>query len=160
MLAWVLVWAAFLALGRRGAARQPSDPRLVFYSTGVFVSVTLFYVVAFAPLWRGGAPPSLSSGLAWFSGISIALGAALMTVSRWQLRCLTLNELFFSHDPSAPRIRTGLYRHLRHPMYVGLALVLLGSLLAYPSLAASLLVLVAVFCIEKKRRIEAPRHAG
>ncbi len=52
-------------------------------------------------------------------------------------------------QPASTLVRDGIYRITRNPMYLGMGLVSLGIALAFSSLAASVLALVAAAAIDR-----------
>ena len=161
MSVWSVIWFFFVLLGQGASRRFPINSRLVRYSSAVFITITLFYWIAFSGVGlpldlfeKGTALTQLLSNdvLRIFGALLVLSGAGIMVSARWGLRELTLTEMIFSICEF--RRKTGLYRYITHPMYLGMFLVLIGSLVLYPSVLGALLILLAQLFIEKKKQIE------
>jgi protein-S-isoprenylcysteine O-methyltransferase Ste14 len=124
-LGWAVFWvgwlvAAFTAKSSRGRWSRVSGLRI-----GLVVLAALFVRLS---LSRGGhAPgtgPVLSGvGLAlWAAGIGVAVWARLYIGRNWGMP-MTRRE-----DPDL--VTTGPYRYIRHPIYSGIILALVGTALA------------------------------
>ncbi|HEY4500831.1 MAG TPA: methyltransferase [Candidatus Paceibacterota bacterium] len=133
MVVWVAVWISFLFAGRHTKRRLPFHPHLVRYSNAVFLLVTLFYLAAFSGV--GNLFEHIQDGVRFFGALVSIFGAGMLIVARYHLRGLTLGEVFFAKSES--HIRDGLYRYFRHPMYIGLSLILIGSLIIYPNILSA-----------------------
>jgi len=153
MFIWILVWLVFMLAGRNIKHRLPTDPLLVRYSSGVFVSITLFYFSIFGTIGIFGGYSSQPIVIL-FGVLFIIFGFLLLTFARWQLRNLTLTEVFFSNNARSTQIQDGLYHYVKHPMYIGIYFILIGSLFLYPNILAVLFFLITLLCIEKKKAIE------
>lgn len=158
---WVTVWFVFVFFGRRTERRLPLHQQLVWYSSALFISITIFYWIAFSGIgslagYIGQNNPLnefLSNDAVRFVGtFASILGAACMMLSRWHLRDLTLAEVLLAKCES--NTSAGLYHYFRHPMYLGLFLILIGSLILYPNLLALFFLAPAWFFVEKKKEIE------
>ena len=153
---WSTVWFSFIILGRHGKRRLPVHPALVRYSSAVFVSLSIFYWLAFSDI--GASDTNVfnyffSNGAVRSAGILLSiLGATCMGLSRWYLRELTLAEVLFAKSES--NVSIGLYRYFKHPMYLGLSLILVGSYVLYPNILTLPSVAIVLFSIEKKKQIE------
>lgn len=154
MLLWVVVLSAFALLGRSGPATLAPDRRLVIYTSGIFISATVLYCLAFNTPFLSTQTPFPAPGLPWLGFPLMVVGGALMVAARARLRSLTLGELFFSRSTKDMTIREGVYRHLRHPMYLGLLFMLLGSLVMYPGVPELVLFLFTLVCIKLKEAVE------
>lgn len=154
---WITIWFFFVVVGRNTNRRLPLQQHLVRYSTAVFISTTFFYWTAFSE--TGSLAGHLSrSNLLNDIGIYIsALGAILMILSRLDLRELTVAEVVFSK--CEVRVTTGMYRYFKHPMYLGLLLMLTGSSILYPNFIAIFFMALAWFFVEKKKEVEEYRLA-
>jgi protein-S-isoprenylcysteine O-methyltransferase Ste14 len=126
----------------------------------------LIVVVGFGPQVDG--PPAWAGSGATLSAVLgsalVALGVALAVTAARQLadaRALTALPL---PRPGGELVQTGVYRHVRHPIYSGIELAAIGWGLAYASPAALIgaAVLFAVLAM-KAAREEAwltARHPG
>lgn len=151
MTFWASIWGVFIFSGRHSPRILPLNQHLVRYSTGLFFTITFFYTLLFTGV---GAYEIFSNSDAQFLlGVAISgIGAMGMMLSRWYLRDLTLAEVIFAKNEST--IHVGPYRYMRHPMYIGLSLILAGSLILYPNFYALTLLVPAGLLIERKMRIE------
>lgn len=152
MSLWAIVWLFFIVLGQNAKRKLPLHHHLVWYSTAVFISITFFYWAIFSDI--GSLTGYLSvSNLLNDTGVFLSvLGAISMILSRWGLRELTVGEVVFARCES--RISTGVYRYFKHPMYLGLFLILLGSFVLYPNFFALFFMALTWFLVEKKKEIE------
>lgn len=92
--------------------------------------------------FTGSAEASLALPLA-LSGCTIAVvGTVLVQRSRAQLGSAW--SLVAKADQSTGLVTTGPYRLVRHPIYLGMALLAMGQALAFGSWPASLIVLFGV----------------
>ncbi|MDO8593529.1 MAG: methyltransferase [bacterium] len=147
---WAVVWFFFLFAGRRIKRRLPLHQHLVWYSSAVFLFVTLFYYAAFSGV--GNLAGYIKDGIRFFGALVSILGAGMLIAARCQLHELTLGEVFFTKSESY--LHTGLYHYFKHPMYVGLSLILIGSLVIYPNILAMFFMALTLFSIKKKKDIE------
>lgn len=158
MSAWAVVWIFFVIIGRHTSKGLPTDPRLVRYSSAVFICITLFYWLAFSGIGESFGAGSIFRAL-FLSDMAHAVGVFLtilgvvgMTLSRWGLRELTITEVVFARCESQTNV--GLYRYFKHPMYLSIYLMLAGSFILNPNLLSVLFVVPVWFFIEKKKEIE------
>lgn len=161
MAVWAVVWCSFVFVGRNAKQRFATHALLSRYSSSVFVSITFFYWLAFSDVgnlagYLGGNNPLIDflseSGVRFAGACLVLLGAVSMMLSRWELRELTLTEVLFAKCEE--QVHVGVYRYFKHPMYLGLFLMLSGSLILYPNLFALLLTAPIWFFVEKKKGIE------
>lgn len=158
IIAWLVVWASFFLIGSsKKSVRLPKEPVLVRCSIAVFVLIGVFHVIAFGvfgtPDWTN--PFREMFQLDFFSlvgYISVLLGAILMILSRWSLRALSVGEVVFSKNKI--RIVTGPYRIFRHPMYLGIFLVLIGVFFLFPTAFGTILFFPIAYCIARKISVE------
>lgn len=150
---WTITWSFFALVGKNAKQRFPLQQQLVRYSTAVFISMTFFYWAAFS---ETGSLAGYLSGSNLRNDIGIyvaALGAIIMILSRLELRELTVAEVVFAKCEVL--VSTGLYRYFKHPMYLGLLLILSGSFVLYPNFIALFFMALAWFFVEKKKGVEA-----
>lgn len=121
----------------------------------IFIVGTLFYFISFFGVgelklsYLGNAKNIfLPIGLFF-----IVIGMVFMLISRWQLRDLSNEEMFFSINNSY-LVTNGLYRYMKHPMYVGLIMIFLGSLVIYQNLISLVLFFVILYLIRQKIILE------
>lgn len=120
----------------------------------MFTTHALFFVAA--AMEAAVAPwPAIGwwtfAGLAAFAAGEILRGWSMAALGgRWTTRVVVL--------PTAPLVTRGPYRFLRHPIYVGVTLMLAGFLVAF-GLWASLLVLLPMKLLAVTRRIRLEERA-
>lgn len=150
MAVWAVVWIFFLSVGRHTKRRLSLHPNLVRYSNAIFLFVTLFYFAAFSGV--GSFFGYAQDGVHFFGALVSIFGAGMLIIARCQLDELTLGEVFFAKSES--HISDGLYRYFRHPMYIGISLILIGSLIIYPNILAAFFMALTLFFLKKKKDIE------
>lgn len=121
-------------------------------------------VAVLVPRWIvGGFRQTENSVLTWLGGIVIACGAAIYFRCAWEFAVRGLG----TPAPIAPTkflVTTALHRYVRNPMYIGVALVILGEtgmfrspyLVLYAAAMLSLAHLFVVFYEEPTLQ----RHFG
>jgi protein-S-isoprenylcysteine O-methyltransferase Ste14 len=150
LLAMWLGWLAYWAIAARGAKttqwREPLRANWLHYALA-WIGTTVLVVPHATPalLARPFLPPSAigaATGVVLTAlGLGIAIAARITLAANWSAAV----EIKEGHA----LIRTGLYRYVRHPIYSGILLALLGSavaldrwraLLAFALIFASLLL--------------------
>jgi protein-S-isoprenylcysteine O-methyltransferase Ste14 len=97
----------------------------------------------FMPIW----PPVMAAGVVLeTAGLAFAIWARLRLGRNWS------GEITLKVDHQL--IRTGPYRHLRHPIYTGLLAMFLGSVLVTGEWLAVLGLALGVFAYIRKLRLE------
>lgn len=141
-LAWLLYWLV-AARGGKPVARSESVVSRLVYTVPILAGSALLI----HPAWRGIGGPMLPRGpwLGW-GGLALVIAGLALTV--WARRHLAGNwsgivTLKEGHE----LIRSGPYRWLRHPIYSGLILALIGTTLTIDRWAAlaGLVLLTAGF---------------
>jgi protein-S-isoprenylcysteine O-methyltransferase Ste14 len=121
----------------RGAARRRGDRTPVVAN---FAAFGLFF--AFLAAFAGNAEGPAALVLALCGCLLAVAGAALVLRSRAELGAA------WSFVPTADQgtglVTTGPYRLVRHPIYLGLALLAMGEALAFGSWPALMIVLSAI----------------
>jgi protein-S-isoprenylcysteine O-methyltransferase Ste14 len=139
-IAFVLYWG-FAALRTATRTRSVEDPLITLVSNAALV---LAGILLFAPRVRLGSldatiyPPSV-----WVAVLGLALTVAGLALSVWAREHLGRNwsglvALKVNHQ----LIRSGPYARLRHPIYTGILLAIIGTALAvgqYRALAGMVL---------------------
>jgi len=102
--------------------------------------------------WLGARFVSASDGTAWIGVALTAAGVGIAFWARWHLGTnwsgvVTLKE---GHE----LIRSGPYRNIRHPIYTGILLALLGTAVAVGEVRGLLAVAIAWFSFYTKARRE------
>ena len=122
---WVLFEAVMRVVQRLRAA-GPSDDRSFF----VLLPAMAGAVIAAEALGRDGRLP-WPGGRAWPAAAGIALIIAGIGLRAWSIA--TLGRFFqyqITIQPGHQVVTSGPYRHLRHPAYTAIALILAGIALA------------------------------
>lgn len=125
-LCWVavlLVWVLFALSVKRTQEQQPVLGRLVYLSFTVLAALLLNGRIRTGYLTRTILPHTLAIGLVAdgivLGGLVIAVWARAVLGSNWSAR-VTLKE---NHE----LIQRGPYRLVRHPIYSGLLVMILGT---------------------------------
>ena len=123
-IGWVIFWIAWLiAAFTAKASRRPSS-RLA----GSRIALAIVVVILFRLNVHGGServdgPVLQGIGLAlWIAGIGLAVWARLYLGRNWGM------PMSRRQDPDL--ITTGPYRFIRHPIYTGIILAMIGTALA------------------------------
>lgn len=156
MLLWLAIWA-HLAWGGRDRTPLRSHPALQKYTALVGGGFFLFYTFLFTGVGAASLPESpLSYLLGW---VLLSLGALLIVLARHRLRHLgALSVLVGLSETTTPHALDRYTGH--HPMYVGMGLLALGSLLWFPNLAGVLTLGLICIGLFGKARIENEHHQG
>ena len=121
-------------------------------NTAIFTVVVPGTVAGYVPYrLLGGFSTPASGSLAWLGAAVFALGAAVYFRCAWEFAVRGLG----TPAPIAPTkflVTTALHRYIRNPMYVGVALVVLGQAALFHSLrlveyAALLLMTFHIFVV-------------
>lgn len=126
----VAAWLVFEFVMRIHQRRRAGGPPATDITYSVLVLCLVAAVIAAEVLGRRGGLP-WPGGLTWPAVAGIALIAAGIGLRAWSI--ITLGRFFqyqITIQPSHQVVTTGPYRHLRHPAYTAVALVLVGIALA------------------------------
>jgi protein-S-isoprenylcysteine O-methyltransferase Ste14 len=126
----VAAWLVFEFVMRVRQRRRAGSPPATDTTYSVLVLCIVAAVIAAEVLGRCGQLP-WPGGLAWPAVAGIVLIAAGTGLRAWSIA--TLGRFFqyqIAIQPSHRVVTTGPYRHLRHPAYSAVALVLAGIALA------------------------------
>ena len=120
------------------AARDQRQPRVDAIGSAILVGFALAWM-AFIPLdvFRLHLLPAPAAWLTWAGALAAALGVAVTTLAIWENRFATPNV----QDQTAAGqqvVDTGVYGLVRHPIYLGYALLIGGEALWLGSVAAAL----------------------
>jgi protein-S-isoprenylcysteine O-methyltransferase Ste14 len=122
-VAAIAVWVVFAFSVKRTKVRQPISQRLLYLLLTVVVAVLLNRSIKAGHLSRVVIPHTLATGILAdtfvFAGLLIAVWARLTLGGNWSAR-VTLKE---DHE----LIQSGPYRLVRHPIYSGFLLMILGT---------------------------------
>ncbi len=155
-LLWAVLWAAGALRGKPVARREGVGSRLLHLLPLVASSVLL---VGRGPLWR-------RLGLGWLDGtvlpwhpalgtagaLLVAAGLALALWARWHLGGNWSGTVTLKHRHEL--VQDGPYRRIRHPIYTGLLLAILGTALAVDAWRGALALLLAALAVWRKVRTE------
>jgi len=150
-LVFIVVWIAMARGGKVVAERESAYSRLSHYlplAVGIYLLAAP--QVPIAPLDRRFAPLSLwlvQLGAALtFLGIAFAIWARMWIAGNWS------SDVTLKRDHEL--IVSGPYAFVRHPIYTGILLGLLGTALAVGEWRGLLAVLLATAAFWRKLRIE------
>lgn len=129
------------------------DKRLVFYSSTLIAFITLFYTVIYVGIFFSLLNFHIEYNLNTIGLIvGVVIGGMLIVSSRDRLNMLTSKEVIFSLNEQYST--AGVYKYMRHPMYVGIVTVLVCSLGIFPSSVGFYLLVPICICLYMKMRIE------
>ena len=112
----------------------------------------LLFAFAAIVLWDPGAPLFVSHAAAMAGD---AIGIAGLVVIAAGFVALGRNIQVAPHTkPGAHLVQSGIYRVLRHPMYSGIALCVVGLWLREPTPATGVAGIVVIAFLGMKRRVE------
>ncbi len=137
-IGWVIFWIAWLIAAFTAKASRGRWSRL----GGARIALAIVVVFLFRANLRGGVEridgPVLGGiGLAlWIAGIALAVWARLYIGRNWGMP-MTRRE-----DPDL--VTTGPYRFIRHPIYTGIILAMIGTALAISLFGLIVVAVIAV----------------
>lgn len=141
----------------------PMDRRLVFCSGALIVLLCIFYIVLYLriELWPSLFDISVFSSMLLTETTQLLLvttilaGAVLMIQARRGLDMLTSKEVVFSLNKNKDQQSSSrIYKSMRHPMYVGMTLITISSLLLFPSVLGAFLLIGIYLLLVLKILIE------
>jgi protein-S-isoprenylcysteine O-methyltransferase Ste14 len=109
--------------------------RAAFFAA-LFVSLWVWFI----PRWLAGG--DLHPRWNFVSGVLMGVGSAIMLRCVWDL-AWTGRGTPAPFDPPRHLVVTGLYRWVRNPMYLGMALFLVGEAFLLPDITRGLLIVLA-----------------
>jgi len=121
-------------------------------NTAIFTVLVPGTVAILIPRWLlGGFARPENGALTWLGGLLFALGAATYFRCAWEFAARGLG----TPAPIAPTkflVTTALHRHVRNPMYLGVALAIVGEAALFRSLhvlvyAAVMLTIAHIFVV-------------
>jgi len=142
----ILLGAGLLAAVTMAAARgggfigKPSSHPWLFYTgkLAIFGSIGLMILKAVDP----AIPPvELPGWLPWTGSLLVSLGSLIMLIAFFTLGVALKYGL---PEENTKLVTTGIFRFSRHPLYAGLFLLNIGSVLFFPS---GWNLLVSAWCI-------------
>jgi protein-S-isoprenylcysteine O-methyltransferase Ste14 len=126
-IAWVLMWIG-TAIIFRPEARDPSSPRRRTRSRQLGLRLVLIACIILAVRTQHVGTTPLGHGIGWVGIVVCVVGIAVAT---WARVCLGRSWGMPMTVRAKPAlVRRGPYRAVRHPIYSGLLLALLGSAVA------------------------------
>ncbi len=142
----------------------PNDSRLVVYSGGLIFLLTVFYTIIYNRIdisfWglidsRDFVNAVSLVPIRIFAVIVLLIGSVLIKKAREKLSMLTSREVIFAlNNMQDKKVYDGVYRHMHHPMYVGIILVTLASLVLLPSVLGACILIGGYFCLWMKTVVE------
>jgi protein-S-isoprenylcysteine O-methyltransferase Ste14 len=131
---------------------MPTTPSLAASRAYSAVQTVLLCAFAVVLLWNPGTP-LFASPTAAIAGGAIALaGLVLIALGFLALR----GNIQVAPHPreGAHLVTSGVYRWLRHPIYSGIALCVVGLWLREPTVEAAIAAIVVIAFLGVKRRVE------
>ncbi|HUR80686.1 MAG TPA: isoprenylcysteine carboxylmethyltransferase family protein [Thermoanaerobaculia bacterium] len=110
-------------------------------TAALFISLWTWFV----PRWMAGGAP-LQPRWSLPAIALMVVGGAIMLWCVWEF-AWTGRGTPAPWDPPRGLVIKGLYRYVRNPMYVGMAVFLIGEAIALPQVRNSMLILLAVLAI-------------
>jgi protein-S-isoprenylcysteine O-methyltransferase Ste14 len=123
---WVTFWVYWLAASFNSKAMARSR-------SGHFIAVRLVIIALVVVLIRSGAVkgPSGSVTNVWLQGVGTTLFFSGLAVAIWARLCLGRNWGMPMTEKADPKLVTnGPYHRIRHPIYAGIILAMIGTMLA------------------------------
>jgi protein-S-isoprenylcysteine O-methyltransferase Ste14 len=138
-IGWVIFWiawliAAFTAKASRGRLNRLAGSRIAI----AIVVVILFRANVHAGSERVDGPVLEGIGLAlWIAGIALAVWARLYIGRNWGMP--------MSRRAEPELVTTGPYRFVRHPIYTGIILAMIGTALVISLFGLIVVAVIAAF---------------
>jgi protein-S-isoprenylcysteine O-methyltransferase Ste14 len=138
-IGWVIFWiawliAAFTAKASRGRLNRLAGSRIAI----AIVVVILFRANVHAGGERVDGPVLEGIGLAlWIGGIALAVWARLYIGRNWGMP--------MSRRAEPDLVTTGPYRFIRHPIYAGIILAMIGTALAISLFGLIVVAVIAAY---------------
>jgi protein-S-isoprenylcysteine O-methyltransferase Ste14 len=153
-LAWLLYWGISARNVKATRWREPLGSQLL-HRVPIILAVILLAVPGWLP--RTLTKRFLPEGLL-FPALGTALLAAGLGFSVWARRHLGRNwsaQVVVKEDHAL--VRSGPYRHVRHPIYTGILLAFLGTVVTIGEWRGLLAFLLALVAFAMKSRAEEDR---
>ena len=151
---WVLFGVTWLisALRSKRTKRRETVAQRLGYILPLVATFVLLSERWASHGWLGAYLLPASENIEWLGAVLVAFGIAICFWARWHLGSnwsgtVTLKE---GHE----LIRTGPYRSIRHPIYTGILLALLGTAVQIGQIRALIALAVAWFSFYIKARRE------
>jgi len=148
--AWLLIWLLWALRGKRTQQRESVSSRLS-YAVMNFVGFWLMFFDVAQPWLRA----RLYAPNVWTNSLGIAITAAGLAFAIWARAYLGTNwsgavTVKVGHE----LVRTGPYRWVRHPIYSGMVLAMLGTALVRHQVRGVIAVVLSYIGFKIKSRIE------
>ena len=146
-LVFVIVWAVSAFFVKRTVERSMGWARLLVIAIGIMLFGTIFrFGAMWRPLWARTAWTGALGALLTAAGLAVAVWARLVLGRNWS-GTITFKE---NHE----LIMRGPYAHVRHPIYSGLLLMLLGTAVESARPRAFVMLALAFVVLAIKARFE------
>ena len=116
----------------------------VILRAAVFATMFISLWVWFVPRWMAGGPLEPRWGV--IPIVLMVIGGAIMLRCIWEF-AIRGRGTPMPLDPPRKLVTSGLYRYVRNPMYVGMAIFLVGEALLLPAITRPMLILIAVMWV-------------
>jgi protein-S-isoprenylcysteine O-methyltransferase Ste14 len=154
LFSWCLLAAYWLIAGfrvKRTAKHEPSGERMVHILFMVVGALLLYEPnLPWAFLYRRFLPDDVRLG--WFGAIVAFLGALFAVWARWTIGKDWSAEVQIKQGHEL--IRTGPYRMIRHPIYTGLLVAVVGTSIVTAQVRSLLGLLIILFGFIRKAKKE------
>ncbi len=149
---WAIYWG-IAAIGTKAVLWREGWRSRLFYMAPVAVGIVLVSSRRLMPAWLGA--PLIAPAAPGLYGAGVTLALCGFAIAIWARRRLGGNwsglvTLKRDHE----LVRSGPYRFVRHPIYTGLLLAVIGTELAANQRRGIAIVALILFGITRKIRIE------
>jgi protein-S-isoprenylcysteine O-methyltransferase Ste14 len=146
-IVWAIVWIVMAFGNKRSAYKQSWISRFGY----LLVAVGFSFLLAYFFNWRYRLYPfTIATQIAGIAicgaGIALAIWSRLILGPNWSA-IITLKE---NHE----LIRSGPYEYIRHPIYSGIILGILGSMVALDPWVNGLLIVIFVIVMMKIKSLQ------
>lgn len=154
----------------------PIHKKIYLYTRIVLLSLFLFYTSSYIDLYYVYTlNPTVNSFLSWnnireifqtdnnaslgYIQIYVCLGVILLgtlgaLLSRKSLHFMSTEEIMYSLNDKKAYVASGIFTYIKHPMYVSIVMITLGTYGMFPTIFGSVFLMVAYIFILEKVRIE------
>jgi len=150
-LAWLAYWMIAARGGKPVQREEPVWSRLSYLVPLMVGALLLAFGRAFGGWFSGRFMPHFEV-IYWVGTIMVAAGIAFMVWARLHLGGNWSGRVTLKHDHEL--IRTGPYALVRHPIYSGLLLGLLGTVIVFGQWVVAIAFVLIAAAIWRKSRIE------
>ena len=144
-LAFIVVWAVFAVVGVRSGARRSASGSMIrltiFVLTIVLVNIGRF--VPLAPFGQATVAVAAAGSVVCVIGVAFASWARAALGRSWGMP-MDVHE-------DSQLVTSGPYAYVRHPIYTGLLLMMIGTALVYPLAALPTLAILAYVLFSASR---------